>query len=94
MATDIYGRYIDDEEVIVVKTGRSGAGRLRNFAAMNDEKLMPVTRAIMAEDNDVEALYKLSEIWCDRGDMMVSDALEALARAATRLSPEWQAMIR
>ena len=78
----------------LVQTGRSPAGRLRNFGAMNDEKLLPVTKDIMREDNDPEALEKLADIWYDRGDTMLSDALTSLARAARRLSPEWRALAR
>jgi hypothetical protein len=37
------------------QTGRSGAGNLRNFKAMNDGKLSDVFADVLLEDNDSEA---------------------------------------
>jgi hypothetical protein len=37
-------------------TGRSGTGRLRNFKAMNDDKLLRTMTAIRQEGDDDEAL--------------------------------------
>lgn len=38
------------------QTGRSGTGRLRNFKSMNDAKLAATLEAVMAEQNDPEAI--------------------------------------
>jgi len=37
------------------RSGRSGTDRLRNFKAMNDEKLLDVFMTVLYEDNDPEA---------------------------------------
>jgi hypothetical protein len=39
-----------------VQTGRGPSGKLRNFAAMKDAKLLDALAAVEAEDNDAEAL--------------------------------------
>lgn len=49
------------------RTGRSGAGNLRNFKAMNDEKLLREAQAIMHEDNDPEALAAVNAVLSERG---------------------------
>ncbi len=48
-------------------TGRSGSGRLRNFAAMNDGKLTKVYLEVVAEDDDPEARERLDAELAKRG---------------------------
>lgn len=42
-----------------IQTGRSGAGNLRNYKAMSDEKLEGVINDVVREDNDAEAMIAL-----------------------------------
>lgn len=48
-------------------TGRSGTGRLRNFTAMSDEKLMKTMDAVRDEGDDDEALDAMESEAVARG---------------------------
>lgn len=73
-------------------SGRGPTGRLRNFAAMSEDKLRRVNRAVIDENNDLEAIAKVEmvmrakQMWqegwttCPPGiDPDVWDTLESLA---------------
>lgn len=52
---------------IATGTGRGPSGRLRNFRAMNDGKLMGVARDLLAEDDDPEAIEAVTDELTARG---------------------------
>jgi hypothetical protein len=46
----------ESEYETTVQSGRSPTGRLRNFGAMNNDKLFTVLQQLEVENNDPEAL--------------------------------------
>ena len=50
----------------VIQSGRSGAGNLRNFKSMSDEKFEAVIAAVRSEDNDPEAIAAVNEEYVRR----------------------------
>jgi hypothetical protein len=63
--TQALASFLDDlglseaEYETTVQSGRSPAGRLRNFGAMNNGKLFMVLEQVVSENNDPEALEAL-----------------------------------
>ena len=49
------------------QTGRGASGRLRNFAAMRDEKVLVTYHTVKAENNDIEAINALRAELDSRG---------------------------
>jgi hypothetical protein len=66
------------------RSGRSGTDRLRNFEAMNGEKLLDVFMTVLYEDNDPEAQDAAREAVFGRGGFSTPDDEGIVRRVALR----------